>query len=492
MILMNSASRRTFLKQTIWATAAAYAAQQGRVAVATEPQPPAAPPSERLSVAVVGVNGRGQSHVGGFLKNSQTVVTHICDVDERKGQAVCDMIDEMQDGPRPIFVSDMRRLLDESGVDIVSIATPNHWHALGAIWAVQAGKDVYVEKPVSHNVMEGRRIVQAAEKYGRIVQTGTQSRSNTGMRDAMQFIHEGGIGDVKVARGLCYKRRPSIGPAGNYDVPEGVDYNLWLGPAQMAPITRPRFHYDWHWQSPYGNGDLGNQGIHQMDLCRWALNEDRLCDRVFSYGGRLGYEDAGDTANTQIVVHDYGDRQLVFEVRGLETEDYRGTKVGIIIEGTQGYVIMTSYSAGIAFDLEGNEVKKFSGGSDESHYGNFVNAVRERDPSLLTAHIEQGHLSSALCHLGNISWELGQSVGLEEARALVSAIPGPEDMAATFERTMEHLVANELDLSKLQLTVGPQLALDVDREMFISSDAANAKLTRDYRAPFVVPAADQL
>ena len=220
---------------------------------------------------------------------------------------------------------------------------------------MQAGKDVYLEKPVSHNVFEGRVIVDTARKEGKICQTGTQCRSNPGMQQAMEFVHSGGIGEVKVARGLCYKGRGSIGARGEYSVPGSVDYSLWLGPAQMQPVTRKRFHYDWHWQWPYGNGDLGNQGIHQMDLARWGLGVNRLSDAVSSYGGRFGYEDAGDTANTQVVVHTYGDKSLVFEVRGLSTSPHRGAKVGVIFEGADGYVVMTSYHSGAAFDLNGRE-----------------------------------------------------------------------------------------------------------------------------------------
>ncbi len=233
---------------------------------------------------------------------------------------------------RPTWVKDVRKLLDDKSIHAVSIATPNHWHSLGAIWAVQAGKDVYVEKPVSHNVLEGRRLVQAARKHNRIVQTGTQSRSNPGMRAAMEFIHSGGIGEVSVARGLCYKRRNSIGPKGVYEVPKEVDYDLWSGPAPILPVTRKQFHYDWHWQWAYGNGDLGNQGIHQMDLCRWALNVDKLCDKTFSIGGRFGYEDAGETANTQLVIHDYGNKQLAFEVRGLKTNDYKERTSALLLK----------------------------------------------------------------------------------------------------------------------------------------------------------------
>jgi hypothetical protein len=263
---MSSLSRRRFLEQSMFTTAAALAIQAQR-AQATEPtqQPPSIGPNDTIQVAVIGAGGRGQSHIDGFAGKSGSVVTHICDCDERAGQRSCDKAAEKQGGKKPVWVKDVRKLLEDKSINAVSIATPNHWHSLGAIWAIQAGKDVYVEKPVSHNVLEGRRVVQAARKHQRMVQTGTQSRSNPGMREAMEFVHSGGIGDVLISRGLCYKRRNSIGPKGTYDVPKEVDYDLWSGPAKILPMTRKNFHYDWHWQWEYGNGDLGNQGIHQMD-----------------------------------------------------------------------------------------------------------------------------------------------------------------------------------------------------------------------------------
>ncbi len=312
------------------------------------------------------------------------------------------------------------------------------------------------------------------------------------MRDAMAFIHGGGIGDVKIARGLCYKRRKSIGPKGDYPVPAGVDYDLWCGPAPKKPLTRKNFHYDWHWQWDYGNGDLGNQGIHQMDLARWALNKNQLADSVISYGGRFGYEDAGETANTQIVQFNYGTQQLVFEVRGLETDNYKGANVGIIIEGSKGYLVMSSYDTGVAFDSEGKEIKKFSGGGDHHHYANFLDAVRARDHKKLNADVEEGHLSSALCHLGNISLRLGKPVAGADVPAAIKEYKGNEDMVATFERTAQHLKANELDPKALSFSLGPMLKLDGKNEVFVSSNEANAMLTRDYRKPYTLPSESEV
>lgn len=482
---MNALSRRHFLERSMLSTAAAMAIAS-RYATAIEPQPPTSfGPNDTIEVAVIGGGGRGQSHIEGFAANPGTVVTHVCDCDEKHGQSCCEAAAEKQGGRKPVWVRDIRQLLELPSVNAVSIATPNHWHSLGAIWAIQAGKDVYVEKPVSHNVLEGRRVVQAARKHQRIVQTGTQSRSNPGMREAMAFLHAGGIGEISIARGLCYKRRESIGPRGNYEIPKEVDYDLWSGPAPILPVSRKRFHYDWHWQWAYGNGDLGNQGIHQMDLCRWALGEDRISDRVWSFGGRYGYEDAGETANTQVVVHDYGPRKLIFEVRGLPTPSYKDVGVGIIIEGSDGYLVMTSYANGTAFDLEGKPIKKFSGGGDDRHYKNFADAVRSRDHTQLNADIEQGHWSSALCHLGNISLRLGSNIPTQEVSDAIESLGGDASVIDTWNRTAEHLSANSVTDATVQM--GPQLEIDPVSESFVGRDAPNQWLTREYRAPYVIP-----
>jgi hypothetical protein len=307
--------------------------------------------------------------------------------------------------------------------------------------------------------------VQVARKYKQICQTGTQCRSTSGMREMMKYLHDGKIGQIKVARGLCYKRRGSIGKRGEYDVPKNVDYDLWSGPAPILPLTRPKFHYDWHWQWPYGNGDLGNQGIHQMDLARWGLGVNKLPRSVFSYGGRFGYEDAGDTANTQVVVLDYGEQALVFEVRGLPTKPHRG--------------------AG-----DGKEVKPFRGGGD--HFANFIKAVRSRKHEDLHADIEEGHLSSAMCHLGNISYRLGSAMPADDIKARLRDTKSADNLLETFERFDLHLADNKVELAKTPVQMGASLAINQDTETFVDNTEADKMLTREYRAPFIVPAADKI
>jgi predicted dehydrogenase len=375
-------------------------------------------------------------------------------------------------------------------VHVVSTATPNHWHALCAIWSMQAGKDVYVEKPISHNVSEGRRIVQVAAKHRRICQVGTQCRSMKGTIEAVQYVQSGKIGEVKLARGLCYKRRESIGPKGKYEVPPQVDYNLWAGPARMLPLTRPKFHYDWHWQREWGNGDMGNQGPHQMDIARWGLGLDRLADRVICYGGRLGYDDAGDVANTEVALCEFDDKTLVFEVRGLETDPLRGASVGVIFYGSEGCVVLTKYTEGGAFDPQGKLVKKFKGDGD--HFGNFVDAVKARDPNLLRAQAVEGHLSCAHSHLANISYYLGKPASIEEIKHALAEWKTRDNVTETLERTLKHLAANQVDVEKTPLTLGPVLTIDSAQETIRGNAAASAMLTRQYRAPFIVPKAEEV
>jgi predicted dehydrogenase len=477
---MKQINRRTFLKGSLLTAAA--------VGMPARLWSNVSGANQDIRVAVIGFRGQGRSHINQFRTLPGVRVVALCDADsailEREAKRLYD------DGVQVETCSDLREILDNKDIDVISTATPNHWHALISIWACQAGKDVYVEKPVSHNVWEGRQIVEAARKYNKIVQTGTQIRSSRGIREAMEFIHNGGLGKVKLARGLCYKRRASIGKVdGPQPIPATVDYDLWTGPAPLTPLMRKQLHYDWHWVWPTGNGDVGNQGIHQMDLARWALQVNELAPRVFSIGGRLGYEDDGTTPNTQMVVHDYQAAPLIFEVRGLparagakEMDKYLGADVGNVIHCENGYLVIPSYSAALAYDNDGKELRRFEGGGN--HYENFIDAVRSRKASDLAADILEGHLSSALCHTGNISHLLGQGAPPQEIRETIMTDREAEE---TFERMMVHLEANEVDLKKTPLTLGPVLRMNPKTERFTNNREANKLLTRDYRPPYVVP-----
>jgi predicted dehydrogenase len=479
-VIMKNVTRRNFIKASMLTTAALSwpARSWSRVLGA----------NDDIRLAVVGFNGRGKDHIEGNRKLPGVRIVALCDVDrdvlEKEAQKFRDRSESVE------TYTDVRKLLEDKNIDAISTATPNHWHALISIWACQAGKDVYVEKPVSHNVWEGRQIVEAARKYNRIVQTGTQSRSSTGLHEAMKFLHDGQLGKIKLARALCYKRRPSIGKvSAPQPVPESVDYDLWCGPAPKESLMRARLHYDWHWVWPTGCGDLGNQGIHQMDLARWALNVNELSPRVFSIGGRLGYVDDGSTPNTQIVVHDYQPAPLIFEVRGLPASagtekmgQYRGAGVGVVIDCEHGYMVIPNYSGAIVYDNSGNEIKKFEGGGD--HHANFINAVRTRKASDLNAEILEGHLSSALCHTGNVSYRLGKEAS---PRQIFEAIKDDKEAAESFGRFEEHLAVNGVDLIKTKATIGPVLKMNPKTERFTNNKEANELLTRNYRAPFVVP-----
>jgi hypothetical protein len=348
---------------------------------------------------------------------------------------------------------------------------------------MQAGKDVYVEKPVSHNVTEGRRIEQVRAKHGRICQAGTQSRSNPAHQHAVQYVREGHIGKVLLARGLCYKPRKSIGHFDDSPAPSGVDYDLWLGPAPRRPFNKNRFHYEWHWNWDYGNGDIGNQGIHQMDMARWALGTE-LPSSVISFGGRFGYVDDGQTPNTQVALLDYDTVPILFEVRGLPTPPMLGVNVGAIIYGTEGFVAMGNEDSdsAVVFDSEGKKVKAFKGIGN--HFFNFVSAVRSRKQSDLNAPILEGHLSTALCHLANISYRLGKP---QPFAVRAGAIGEQIDLVEAFGRFDQHLADNILALREMTYQLGPRFKFDPQAETFESSEAANALLTREYRDPFVVP-----
>ena len=448
-------------------------------------------PGDTINVAVIGFGGRGGSHISGYRGQSKegVNVAALCDVDSKvlsKGVAGFE-----KDKLKVTGYTDIRKLLENKDIDAVSIATPNHWHSLASIWAMQAGKDVYVEKPVSHNVWEGRQMVNAARRYGKMVQTGTQSRSSrSGIGEAAKWVQEGNLGKILLSRGLCYKKRGSIGKTeGPQPIPDTVDFDLWCGPAPKTELTRKKLHYDWHWTWAYGNGDLGNQGIHQMDIARWFLGEMALSPRVWSAGGRLGYEDDGETANTQIVYHDYEKAPLLFEVRGLpqakdakDMDKYKGAGVGVIVECEGGYVLVPSYSSATAFDKDGKMIKEWKGAED--HFKNFILACRSRRVEDLNADILEGHLSSALCHTGNISYRLGQQ---SDPDAILEQVKGDRFAQESIERMNEHLGKNGVDIKKDKLTLGPSLKFDPETEKFIDNDAANALVRPKYRDPYVVP-----
>ncbi len=502
---MNSISRRHFLEKSL-VTGAGLLASPYILRGAS--------PNEAIGVAIIGVGGRGNNHISEYLGDRRTEIRCIVDADEKIAAARAAAIAKKQDRP-PKVLRDMREAFDLKDVDVISTATPNHWHALTGIWAMQAGKDAYVEKPICHDIAEGTALVAAAKKYKKMCQVGTQCRSNPAIQNAMKFLHDGGLGEVKLARGLCYKRRSSIGPKGDYPIPAEVDFNLWSGPAPYTnpKLTRKRFHYDWHWQRLYGNGDSGNQGPHQTDIARWGLGVNSHPLSVITYGGRLGYQaerkddnyvDAGDTANTEIAIYDYGDKTMVFETRGLSVDksadeeinklfqSTKGNKIGVIFYGTNGYLVQKSYDHCIAYDKQFNVIKEFKGGGN--HFRNFIDACLSRKAADLHADAWEGHLSAALAHLANISYYLGENhhVSPEEAKRVLDKIKSHDDNLKTLDRTIQHLKDNGVDLAKYPISLGPFLKFDPAREVFPDSPAATAMVSRKYRDGFVCPTADKV
>ncbi|HJZ94154.1 MAG TPA: Gfo/Idh/MocA family oxidoreductase [Gemmataceae bacterium] len=489
--------RRTFISHSA-VISAAMAALRNTPAVADEPATSRPIGSgETVRVAIVGLGGRGGDHIKGLTGNFGCEVVAICDADSKAAGNAMRAIAKKQK-TEPKFYQDMRKLLEDKSIDAVSFATPNHWHALGAIWAMQAGKHVYSEKPASHNVLEGRRMIEAARKYKLICQVGTQSRSMPGMRDAMAYVHDGKLGKVKLSYGTCYKRRKSIGDVGRkkgeQQVPDSVDYDLWCGPARKLPVMREKFHYDWHWFWEYGNGDLGNQGVHEMDKARWGLQKNELPRSVVSFGGRFGYLDDGETANTQLAVFDYGDGELVFEVRGLETDSpypgklggKRGSGfVGNVYYGDKGILVCPSYTGGVVLDPDLKEVTRFQSKDDGQHYENFVKAIRSGKYTDLNCDVSEGHLSAALCHLANISLRLGKQMPVGELKEIAGSKEANEILKKMFAHLKE--TKKEVELSETPCFYGPLLPIDPKKEQFTgNNEKANSMLTREYRKGFEI------
>ena len=486
---MIEISRRDFIKGSAGAAGAAILLPSARALGA----------NEDIRAAVIGFNSRGVSHINDLAKMSGVRLVALCDVDPAVLARNVDALDKK--GIKVTGYTDVRKLLESKEIDVITTATPNHWHSLIGIWAVQAGKDAYVEKPISHNVWEGRQLVKAATKYGKIVQGGTQSRSNGRLKAAVKYVHEGNLGKIRAVYGMCYKPRQSIGKVGHGEIPAGLDYDIWCGPAPRKPLARKHLHYDWHWVYDTGNGDMGNQGIHQMDIARWFLGVDELSPRVMSIGGRLGYDDDGETPNTQIVIHDYEKAPLFFETRGLPkdkgSQDSKlwgksmdspdwfagGSGISVVVD-CEGGRIYDGNRGVAAYDHDGKRIKEFSADEREAHMENFIAAVRERKPEMLNAHCKETHLSSALCHTGMISHQLGRRAMPDE---ILEQIKGNKLDNERYESMKDHLARNGVDISGNVLTLGPWLKFDPRTEKFIGSEEANALARGRYRPPFIVP-----
>jgi predicted dehydrogenase len=434
--------------------------------------------NDRVVTASIGIRGQGNALKRGFARVPNVEIKTLCDIDanlapERINDSRLSDVTTFKPG----FVQDLRRVLDDKDIDAVVIATPNHWHALATIWALQAGKHVYVEKPSSHTVWEGRKMVEAATRYNKAVQIGTMNRSRPAVIEAIKFLHDGGIGKIYMARGLCFKPRPAIGkypdgpmapgekysltvtsttpePAYDQQYLSKVDYDMWLGPAEKRPFNRNRFHYNWHWHWDYGNGDSGNQGPHQFDIARWGLKKQEHPVKIRSVGGYFGAESSQETPDTQTSLFEYADGTILeFATRGEFTNDEGTQRVGNLFYGAKGWVWIDGNGSAWQSHL-GPKNEKGPGADYEAHppagpapssegfahYQNFVDAVRSGDPKTLACDVLEGHYTSTLPHLGNISY-----------------------------------------------LVGHGLVFDGKKEAFVDDKKADALLTRQYRKGFEIP-----
>jgi predicted dehydrogenase len=491
-------TRRSFLKSiagtaaTLSLPARVYAGARGA--------------NDAVRIGGIGFNGRGMSDLKGLLDAPNVRVTALCDVDSAvlaKGRAAMEAAGQMVE-----VYSDLRKLIESKEVDAVMVATPNHWHTLAAIWAMEAGKDVYLEKPVSHTLWEGKQLQAAVKKYGAILQSGTQSRSSPALHDSHAWVNAGNLGRLVRAHGTCYKRRPSIGKVtGPQPIPKTVDYDLWCGPSAKTDLMRAKLHYDWHWVWETGNGDLGNQGVHQVDIARWFMGEAGYPDSALSFGGRFGYVDDATTPNTQLIVLPYQKAPMYFEVRGLpsapgskEMDSYRGSRIGVVLQYERGHLLIPSYTAAIAFDEKGAVLKRWGkyalegeapvpeektegkGGKYPTHHENFISAVRSRKSEQLACNAREGAVSSALCHLAGISHRLGTPLRSGEA---LERLKGDAYAAEALGRMLEHLKVNEA--LPEQLTLGAHLQVDAVSEKIVGNPAATELEHRQDRLGFEVP-----
>ena len=429
---MSPSSRRDFLSTTGAAVAATtLATKTSRADV-----------NGKIRAAVLGVNGRGRTHIDQLEKLDGVDLAVICDPDQNVLASRAKKIED-RFGHKVDTETDLRKVLDRDDVDVVTVATPNHWHSLATIWACQAEKDVYVEKPGSHNIFEGRQMVAAAKKHKRIVQHGVQLRSSVALQEAVEHLRNGTIGDVYMARGLVFRWRPSIGKKQPKDQPKHLNWDLWQGPATSRPYSPRYVHYNWHWHWDYGNGDVGNQGVHETDMCMWGLDVE-FPSQITSMGGKFLWDDDKETPEVLTSCYHYPDQKkmIQFEVRHWCTNDEKEARVGNIFYGSKGILVVKGYGSYATYLGKENAPgpSRSEGGELENHFANFIQAVRERNPEIQNGPVESAHLRSGLAHLGNIAYRL--------------------------ER---------------------QLEFDPKKEEFVNDAEANQMLTREYRAPYVVP-----
>jgi predicted dehydrogenase len=472
-------TRRRFFHRSAAAAGAA-------VSFPTVAAPGAAGANDDIRVAVIGMGGRGGHHIDRMEKQQGVRVVALCDPDCQRLGARAAALEKR--AKRAIDRhADMREVFDRRDIDVISNATQNYWHGLSTIWACQAGKHVYLEKPISHYIWEGRQIVNAARKYNRFVQTGTQQRSRPATYEAIEWLQAGNLGKIEYVTCFANKPRSPVGKRKEpLPIPDSVDYELWCGPARKEPIYRNRLQYDCSFVWNTGDGESCNQGVHEIDIGRWVLGERALPRRVMSIGGRFLFNDAADAPNTQIIYYDFPSAPILYEVHNLRAAkgsstmpNVRGLGVGTVVQ-CQGGSMTIVQSASRAYDTKGKEIKSWSSG--ERNFETFITAVRSGKRSELTGDVLEGHLSTAICHAGNISYRLGKAATVAQQRKQTRDIPA---WKAMHERFLAHLAANEIDPNTAIL--GPWLEGDREKECFKDNDEANRLVRGFYRAPFRVP-----
>jgi len=478
---MSRMNRRKFMKQSLAMAGASFVVSHAGHRVLGA--------NEIIHVGIGGCGGRGGSHLGAYLGAKETDVMYCIDVDGKRAESAAAKAGKKQ-GKTPLAVQDIRKALEDKNLNAISCATCNHWHTLMTIWTVQAGKDIYVEKPATHNVFEGRICTDIIAKSKQIVQTGTQRRSEKRWAQMVEVTKSGKLGKLLVSHGFASKPRGSIGFKKPERPPANLDWNLWVGPAPMQPYHGNLVHYNWHWFWDFGNGEIGNQGVHQTDCARWAIPGATHPTFVFSLGGRIEYKDQGQTPNTQLTVYDYGDTILLFEVCGLVggKGDDKGIRrvsndfvyeAGTVVDGGK----FTPNDSHKDAEMPSVDVKL---GPGSGPFGNFIAAMRSRKKEDLNAPFEEGHYSASICHLGNISYRLGREMKWSD----VKKKPFDNDHAnERWERICEHLVKNRgLRLGEWPCRVGLPLKFDPKTEKFIDAPAvATRMLTRPPRKPFDMP-----
>ena len=503
---MKNWTRKDFLKASAVGGGAALIAGSGRLFGAPAAARSGTSANGDVRIGIIGFNAQGFGHLQNYLPGSRSkldgaILAAICDVDDKvlaKGREAA-----TKAGLKVAEYKDYRKMLESREVDAVVIATPNHQHSIMTILALQAGKDVYVEKPLSHNIWEGRQAVEAAKKYTKnIALIGTQNRSSEQIMNAIDYVRSGKLGKLRWVTGTCYKTRDSIGfhNGAQQAIPEGIDYDLWTGPAPLVPSTRngPKgvVHYDWHWFWNYGGGDISNQGIHQMDVARWMLGAKGLPKDVVSFGGRFGYRDDAETPNTLVSVMNYDSAPLIFEVRGLGRKKgmkamdvYRKSSVGVVAQCENGYVNIAENGGAIAYANDGTKLVAFEGNDNKAHRDNWIKSLKSR--KVTHGFLEEGHYSTSLCHLANISYLAGaEKANIQLADAVASDLVAKE----AYWRTLDHLKANEVDLEATKPILGPLLQVDGKRELLVHADktiadaANNSPIRkREGRGAFKVP-----